>query len=195
MQFLIELQNPLILTWILWILFWSYWRLIALKSDKPDEAKEPWSRRARYGIIILASFAVLAIPPGYWNVKLFHTYGWNWFWLVVQILGFALAVLARMHLGQYWSGRITIKEGHKIIQTGPYGWMRHPIYTGLLLQMLGSSLVIGTLLALLGVPLMYIGCRIKIVAEETSLLQYFGQEYAEYQQYVPGAVIPGFQFF
>jgi protein-S-isoprenylcysteine O-methyltransferase Ste14 len=64
--------------------------------------------------------------------------------------GVCFAVWARSHLGKYWSGRITLKEDHRVIQTGPYAWVRHPIYSGLLLALLGTVLTVGTLQACLG---------------------------------------------
>ena len=56
--------------------------------------------------------------------------------------GIGLALWARVHLGQYWSARITLKEDHQLIRTGPYARLRHPIYTGLDLAAIGSAVVI-----------------------------------------------------
>ena len=61
--------------------------------------------------------------------------------LVFTVAGLCFAVWARMHLGKYWSGRITLKENHRVIQTGPYAWVRHPIYSGLILALFGTAIL------------------------------------------------------
>jgi Isoprenylcysteine carboxyl methyltransferase (ICMT) family len=62
----------------------------------------------------------------------------------ITILGLLFSVWARIHLGQYWSGIITLKEGHKLIRSGPYRFVRHPIYTGFITAMTGSAISMAT---------------------------------------------------
>ena len=62
--------------------------------------------------------------------------------------GIAVAFWARWHLGTNWSGMVTLKEGHQLIRTGPYRAMRHPIYTGILLALLGTAITFGEVRAL-----------------------------------------------
>ena len=70
--------------------------------------------------------------------------------MLLTWLGIGLAIWARYHLAEYWSARVTIKEDHQLIRTGPYARLRHPIYSGLILATIGSALVIGKWRCVLG---------------------------------------------
>lgn len=109
--------------------------------------------------------------------------------IVLVAGGLGLAAWARYHLGRMWSGRVTLKEDHAIVRTGPYGAVRHPIYTGLLLALIGSFLAQPTLAALAGLALLTIGLVIKIRQEEQLLTEHFGPEYDAFRKDVR-ALIP-----
>jgi len=107
--------------------------------------------------------------------------------LVVVGLGFS--GWARLHLGRLWSGRVTLKENHEIVRSGPYTFVRHPIYTGLVLAIVGTALTQITLAAIAGLVLATIGLMIKIRQEERLLTEHFGATYESYQRNVR-ALIP-----
>jgi protein-S-isoprenylcysteine O-methyltransferase Ste14 len=108
---------------------------------------------------------------------------------MILIAGLGLAVWARRHLGAYWSGYLVIREGHALIRNGPYTIVRHPIYAGIRLGVLGTAVAIGEWRALLAVALVLAAHVRKIVLEEDWLLQQFGEEYARYRREVR-AIIP-----
>ena len=93
----------------------------------------------------------------------------GWAGAALVAIGLGFAGWARFHLGRLWSGRVTLKEDHAIIRTGPYGIVRHPIYTGLVLALVGTGLAQGTVPALAGLVLIVIGLLIKIRQEERLL--------------------------
>ena len=109
--------------------------------------------------------------------------------LVVEVCGIAFAIWAREHLGKLWSGRVTLKEGHHLVDTGPYRLVRHPIYTGILVGISAVVMVRGKLSAVLALPLFLIGIARKIEAEEQLLSAELGDEYAVYRAKVR-AIIP-----
>lgn len=96
--------------------------------------------------------------------------------------GIGIAIWARYHLGQFWSGRITLKEDHQLIRSGPYARLRHPIYSGLDLAALGTALVIDRWRCVVGVCVIVLGFVIKAKKEERLLSSQFGAAFEEHQR-------------
>src|ERR1700675_3215168 len=71
--------------------------------------------------------------------------------LITTVAGVALAIWARLQLGRNWSGTVTVKQDHELIRTGPYAMVRHPIYAGTLLAILGTAIAIGEIRGLVAV--------------------------------------------
>jgi protein-S-isoprenylcysteine O-methyltransferase Ste14 len=107
-------------------------------------------------------------------------------------LGILFAIWARYHIGQFWSGRVTLKEDHQLIRTGPYARMRHPIYTGLALAMFGTALVVGEWRGLLGALLVLTAHLLKARKEESWLTERFGEAYEDYRRET-GFLLPRFR--
>lgn len=98
----------------------------------------------------------------------------------VTVIGILFAFWARFHLGQNWSGNVTIKADHELIRTGPYARIRHPIYTGILLALLGTGLAANVWRAVLGFALAILAFWIKARREEAVLEKEFGDRFAEH---------------
>src|SRR4029453_11803615 len=103
--------------------------------------------------------------------------------------GLLFAVWARLHLGRNWSGTVTIKQGHELITSGPYALVRHPIYTGLLLALLGSALALGDWRGFLVLALAAGPFWLKLRLEERWMRRQFGDAYLEYARRV-AALVP-----
>ncbi len=112
-----------------------------------------------------------------------------WLGLGMTLAGLLFAVWARVALGKMWSGWITLKEDHVLVRRGPYALARHPIYTGLLLAILGGTLARGTVNYLLGFVLVAIALVIKLRHEEQLMTATFGPAYEDYRSHVK-AIIP-----
>jgi protein-S-isoprenylcysteine O-methyltransferase len=91
-------------------------------------------------------------------------------------------------LGGNWSASVTVKQDHRLVRRGPYTIVRHPIYTGLLLALLGTAVALGELRGLLGVVVAFAAWRAKSRMEEAFMRQEFGLEYATYQGEVKALV-------
>ncbi len=144
-------------------------------------------------MLVGGAFALIAIP-----VFRLGPLGWHWlpkipltFFSGVAVLAasFAFAVWARDHLGSYWSGTITMKEKHELVQSGPYSFVRHPIYTGFIMGMTGTAIALGELRGILAVLLLIVAYLRKIRIEEKWLIAHFGQVYLDYRKNVK-ALIP-----
>ena len=96
--------------------------------------------------------------------------------LAIMLIGLCFTWWARIHLGRLWSGVIMHKEGHKIIDRGPYAFIRHPIYTGLVVALFATAAVEATVPALLGAALMIFGFWLKAYSEEQFLRIELGPE-------------------
>ena len=96
--------------------------------------------------------------------------------------GVAFAIWARRHIGRNWSGQITIRQEHELIRTGPYARIRHPIYTGLLLALLGTAIAIGEYRAIIAFAVIAIGFVVKAKREESLLTKEFGPAFDEHRR-------------
>jgi protein-S-isoprenylcysteine O-methyltransferase len=110
-----------------------------------------------------------------------------WTGLALTAAGCAFAIWARLLLGGNWSSSVTVKQDH--IRRGPYAIVRHPIYSGFLLGLLGTALALGELRGIAGLALASIGWHMKSRREEAFMTAEFGAEYTRYQCEVK-ALIP-----
>ena len=125
-------------------------------------------------------FALLVLP---------HSPALNIISLGLTALGLSLAIWARVVLGTNWSGTVTYKQDHELVTGGPYAYVRHPIYSAMLLMFLGTALAIGTAGALSGFPVLFVSFWIKYRQEEALMIEHFGNQYLAYMKRV-SAVIP-----
>jgi protein-S-isoprenylcysteine O-methyltransferase Ste14 len=178
-----------------WIVFVAYWAVGALKTRRTERTE---SFASRYGILFLeiAGFAILFSDDagiGVLGYKVLpRTYVLGLTGVALTWAGIALALWARWHLGQYWSARITIKEDHKLIRTGPYARLRHPIYSGIDLAAIGSALAIDRWRCVVGVFLIILGYWIKAGREERMLAMQFGADFQEHCRHT-GFLFPRFK--
>ena len=176
----------------LWIAWAISWIVSALFTNRTRWSESRFSRLA------------YSIPFGFGFYLIFHSHRpeqslifnrlWessatSWVGNALTVAGFTFAWWARLHLGRYWSGTITLKEGHRLIRTGPYRLARHPIYTGFLSAVLGSAIVAPRGDALIGFVLIVIAILMKMRREEALMTQEFPDEYRQFQNEVP-ALIP-----
>jgi protein-S-isoprenylcysteine O-methyltransferase Ste14 len=177
-----------------WLAFGAYWIVGAMKT-RATIRREPFL--ARYGVMFVEIVGFTLLFDGDADVGLlghrfFHrTETTAIAGLALTWIGIAIAIWARYHLGQFWSGRITLKEGHQLIRSGPYARLRHPIYTGLDLAAIGSALVIGHWRCVAGVCVIMTGFVIKAKREEKLLAGQFGDAFEEHQRQT-GFLLPRF---
>ena len=102
--------------------------------------------------------------------------------LAITVLGLILTLSARISLGTNWSGAVTFKENHKLIEKGPYAFVRHPIYSGILLMGLGTIIFVGNFIGVIGLVLLFISLFIKLKQEEKLMIEHFKKEYIDYKK-------------
>ena len=107
---------------------------------------------------------------------------------LICVLGLFGTLWARRTLAGNWSSDVTFKQGHELIRRGPYRFVRHPIYTGILTMCLGTAVEIGRLRGWLALPLMIVAFWIKLKQEESLLLRHFPYECSDYRKQVKALV-------
>jgi protein-S-isoprenylcysteine O-methyltransferase Ste14 len=112
-----------------------------------------------------------------------------WIGALLTATGILFTVWARVHIGRNWSGTVTIKEGHELVMTGPYAIVRHPIYAGLMLALIGSALARAEWRGILAVVIAFLALWRKLRLEERWMQEQFGPAYEAYRQRV-AALIP-----
>lgn len=190
-------EAAIYIPWDIWIVTWVAAALWANRTLKRPGGGREWPYRIlEFGGFILLLF--LFIDTGKPRITgsplldfLYHRY-WQlpavagWSMVALASAGFAFCWWARLHLGRLWSGRITRKEGHHIIDTGPYAVVRHPIYTGILTAAIATAALKGTTHALIGAALLIIGYWMKARLEERFLREELGAAtYDGYSRRVP----------
>jgi len=119
-----------------WVIFLIYWIIGAFKT-RPTREEE--SLASRYLVVVLETAAYLLVfnrstEIGFLGERFIpRTLSGAVLGVLLTWIGIGLAIWARYHLAEYWSIRVTIKEDHQLIRTGPYAHLRHPIYSGLVL--------------------------------------------------------------
>jgi len=101
--------------------------------------------------------------------------------IAITFVGIGFAIWARYCLGSNWSSQVAIKQDHELIQSGPYRWIRHPIYTGIITGAWGTAIVVGQLGAFLGVILITMGLAYKGKQEELRLQDTFGEAFTAHR--------------
>ena len=176
----------------LWLSWAAYW-LLAARRMKATERRESLSSRLLHILPLLFAFWLLwtdRAAGGLLNLRLFGDTAWMfWAAALLTAVGLGFTCWARVHLGRNWSGTVTLKEEHELIEHGPYAIVRHPIYTGLLLAFFGSAFARGDLRGLLAFLIAAAALWRKLRLEESWMVECFGPRYEDYRRRVP-ALLP-----
>lgn len=174
-----------LLIWVAWALSWAAAAFWSGRTEKQVTTPEVWIYR-----LVIAAGAILL-----WHrtTEILHEHrlwhvGYNGAYALagVALLGILFTWWGRIHLGRLWSGAITRKEGHHVVDTGPYALVRHPIYTGLIFATLATAAAQATYSGIAACLAIGGGLWLKARMEERFLAAELGPEdYAAYRRRVP----------
>jgi protein-S-isoprenylcysteine O-methyltransferase Ste14 len=175
--------------WLAWGLYW----LIAAADVKTTARSESAGSRAAHLVPLAIAGILLAsrrLPIPFLYTHFIEPTRFTFFLGAgIVAAGLAVAVWARVILGRNWSGIVTLKQDHELIRNGPYRWVRHPIYTGLLLGFLGTAIALGQWRGVFALLIVLVALWRKLRHEERWLGEIFGADYAKYRSEV-AALIP-----
>jgi protein-S-isoprenylcysteine O-methyltransferase Ste14 len=168
-----------------WLVFVAVWVLAAL-STKRVVYRETRAQRLRHWVWLMIAYFLLLYGPRFpypLNLRIVpHVATTAWAAAVLCVIGLVFALWARVTLGRNWSGVVTLKEGHELVERGPYRFVRHPIYTGILTMFFATALAQGHLSGFVGTLLMFGSFWIKLRDEEKLMLLQFPERYADYRR-------------
>jgi protein-S-isoprenylcysteine O-methyltransferase Ste14 len=167
-----------------WVVFVATWAVAAV-STKRTVYRETQAQRLRYWVLLVIAFFLLfygRLPYPLNSRVVPKVAPVIWAAGVLSVIGLAVALWARFTLGRNWSGVVTLKEEHELVERGPYRFVRHPIYTGILTMYFATALGLGHLAGFVGTLLIFLSFWIKLRDEEQLMLQQFPERYAAYRQ-------------
>jgi protein-S-isoprenylcysteine O-methyltransferase Ste14 len=167
--------------WLVWLIYW----FVASGSSKPAQWIETRASRAAHVVPLVIAAALVGLPQFVPHVLHGRLLPWSparsWAGVAVLAAGLAFSVWARLHIGRNWSGMVTVKEGHELVRTGPYRYVRHPIYTGIILGFLGTTIAIAQWRSLIALVLAVASLVRKLRLEERRMSETF-PEYEAYRR-------------
>jgi protein-S-isoprenylcysteine O-methyltransferase Ste14 len=169
---------------ICWAILFVFWFLLPIifrpKRSIRRESGLAYRLLQVIGYVLLAlsvegiyPFNISIIPSSYVPISI---------GFILVLVGLSLAFWARITLGTNWSSSVTLKRGHELVQSGPYAYVRHPIYTAFLSMFVGTAVFLGSLGGLLGIFFYFVSFWVKLRKEEALMTRQFGKNYAEYRK-------------
>jgi protein-S-isoprenylcysteine O-methyltransferase Ste14 len=168
---------------VVWITFLIYWRIKAVDT-KGTQRIEPALAGILRLLAVIVAIILLATTwiPLRWLYRPLWRVGFWPFWIgaAITVGGLLFAVWAREYLGRNWSSQVSIKQDHELIISGPYAVVRHPIYTGILVGLLGDAIALSQVRGCVVFVLFFFVFWSKLRKEEQWMRSQFGETYAMY---------------
>ena len=176
----------------IWMALCLYWMLSALRM-KAVKSRVSWGRRLSYMFPLVLGLTLLfnSRADYSWLGMRFapDTTALALSGVVLTVAGVAFAMWSRFVLGENWSSAVSIRKNHELIRIGPYRTVRHPIYTGMLMGLLGTALIVGEVRGLLALVILWLGFYLKARMEEAVLTREFGAKFEAHAQHT-GMFLP-----
>ena len=173
----------------IWVGFQMYWAR-ETRRVAPVERQESARSSARHRILREVAFVLLFLPIPGLNALILPGNLTTPIGLTVQIIGAIIYLRAKRELGAAWSGTVSIKVDQQLVRTGPYRWVRHPLYSAMIIMSAGTAIVCNQAHAVIALVLMIVAYAIKIQTEEHWMREQFGAAWDDYRR-TTRALIPG----
>jgi protein-S-isoprenylcysteine O-methyltransferase Ste14 len=174
-------ERALELASLLWDTLLAVWVLLWFGMKRAKKLETLWEM-AQHALPVVLGFWLLfgngwkALDTKFPT----ETPGVLWAGLTLTALGVGTSIWARLSLGANWSGVVTLKKEHELVRRGLYRWIRHPIYTGILIGVIGTAMIRGQMRGWLGFVIVWLTFYFKARREERFLRQEFGERFEEH---------------
>jgi protein-S-isoprenylcysteine O-methyltransferase Ste14 len=171
-----------IVIWVVWFLSEVYLNIF-MRSAKGQKENHDQNSMSWIWLIILGSVGLAVLSVNWIQLPVMHSPLINNAGLVIILSGMVLRFIAIRSLGKFFTVNLTLHSNHHLITTGPFRYLRHPSYTGLLLSFFGLGLSLNNWISLfsLVIPIFVIILK-RVDLEEKMLISQFGQEYLDYRK-------------
>jgi protein-S-isoprenylcysteine O-methyltransferase Ste14 len=175
--------NVLIICWIIFLLYW----LVSSFFVKRSATKINWRQMIFWRIAVILAIIIFSRlsnseTTSFFNFLIKSSFSFKIAGSVLTIFGLICAIWARIYLGRNWSGYVTYKENHELVTKGPYRFVRHPIYTSMILMFIGTVLYYGSLLVFILIVIVTTVFVFRARKEEKIMIKLFGQKYINYMK-------------
>ena len=189
---MITYDTIILVSWAAFLLVWGVGAFFVKQDVRGEGYAAAWQR---YWLLRLAAAAIIIFVAvrlgrraGSSGAVLFSrgiftpSLALDWTSAALTAIGTGFAIWARIYLGRNWSPRPAVKEHHELVTTGPYAYVRHPIYTGIMLAAFGSALI-GNLFGIGLFIFISITFAVRINKAPPINPQLFPEQYPEYQKH------------
>jgi protein-S-isoprenylcysteine O-methyltransferase Ste14 len=169
----------------MWGAMGIYWLIAARATRKTEVTESVWFRVLRLVILGITFVLLLShwLRAGWLGRRFLpDTAIERAAGVPITAAGLLVCIWARRTLGEYWTDKVALKVDHQLIRRGPYAYLRHPIYSGVLLAIAGTALAIGEWRGLIALFLLGTNYFVKAKREEWLLAARFGDDFIEYKQ-------------
>jgi protein-S-isoprenylcysteine O-methyltransferase Ste14 len=168
-------------------------KILPDKKAIKNESKTTFFLRIILFVILLAFLILYSIYPPFMNLIHFDFPIWlRWLGTLFAFIGVVFWIYSQAMLDKYWSPQLQVQKEHKIITSGPYRVIRHPIYTAMFIWVIGLALFTANMAFALLALLTIIGLILRVPKEEKMMIEQFGDEYKKYMQ-ITGRFFPRFR--
>ena len=167
--------------WLSWIAYWKF----SAHKQKPAIERQSVMQRLSYSVLFIPSLVLLLADtrhtPVLKTLLISHSVISASIGTFICVVGFVFTIWSRRVLADNWSADVTFKEDHVLVTNGPYAITRHPIYTWLMVMIIGTAVVKGNVAGFIAIPLAFLSFLIKLHQEEKLMQAHFGDSYSAYK--------------
>jgi protein-S-isoprenylcysteine O-methyltransferase Ste14 len=156
-------------------------QMIPDKAAIKNEGKPTFVLRVVFGLVFFVILLMYSLYPSFMGVfHLGYSLWLRWLGVLIATIGTVFWIYSQIVLGRYWSPQLQIQNKHKIIREGPYKYIRHPIYSAMMVWVIGIALLTANILFIILAFTFFVFFAARVPKEEKMMIEMFGDPYIQY---------------